>query len=374
MSTMYKPQVAKIVIFIASMSITQILLFYYYSSGRHGAFVQRWTVKSLGEQRCRNCQSKQENTTEEIQTMNRTALVYSTTFLSKCKASRLEHLLQTIPSNIDVWLLHNHIVTRKNHLKKSLDNLNYFEKKYGLRHLNQEPDVIKGHFDGLRSGPSKSSFLKWMMTHREYAYAWHMEDDVVLTGEWHKFFQRFDSDKADFVSTRYPTIPTWIWYHRNCDIDADYFSRPEAANVSVHHKTRKRGNNSTNTIPCYEVLDWKSLWPLIRVSRKGVSYLLKDLLSGALSGHHEAIVQALLLGHRDLTFSEISQKVAHIFPGGWGPYKDSTNLKLTIFEPIEADRVYHPVKCDAYPGVKQMEEFEQLLVSYGWINNGTTIV
>jgi hypothetical protein len=49
-----------------------------------------------------------------------------------------------------------------------------------------------------------------------------------------------------------------------------------------------------------------------------VKHLWDDLFSGALSEHHEAIVQALLLGHDDLSFTEISPEVAHIAAGGWG--------------------------------------------------------
>jgi hypothetical protein len=365
-STMLKvSNSAKVLICLTLLAITEILS--KYSLTMHATVIQKRALDS-------NKYEPIPVRVDEIrpaQTLKRTAIVYTTKYLSKCKAILLEHLLQTRPPTMDVWLLHNHDVVRQEEvLQQSLHNLNYLKQKYGLRDRTQELVVFRGHFDDGRSGHSKSSFLKWMMDHsEEYDYAWGMEDDILVTGEWKNLFELYDSHEADFVSTRVNHAPNWGWYHRNCSISRDYIARAASSGMSVRYN-----GTLEERIPCNRVLRWGTMWPLIRISKQGAKYLWEDLLSGALSGHHEAIVQGLLLGHGDLTFTEFPLAVAHIIAGGWGPYKNSTELKLQIFYPVTASKVYHPVKCDSYRGVVGTAEFEKLMISYGWKNSSESFM
>ncbi|KAG7370217.1 hypothetical protein IV203_027963 [Nitzschia inconspicua] len=306
-----------------------------------------------------------------LPTLNRTAIVYATKYLSDCKAIRLEHLLQTAPPNMDVWFFHNHDILNDKDKGQSMRYLKKFEDKYGLKNLNQERTRTMGNFDGSsRTGTSKSSFLKFVRTHPEYDYAWIVEDDVMITGGWRIFFERYGDDDADFISQKIGQNRDWHWYHHGCNFDEDYILEGK-----LNHNDSLKFKNSTQgaRVNCIQLLNWAAMWPLIRVSQKGAKHLMEDLLSGLIQGHHEAIVQAILLRYQALKFSSIPSEVAEIHGGGWGPWKNSTNLKLDLFQPISMGYVYHPVKCEAYMDLGGTEEFEKLMTKYGWKKNGTSI-
>jgi hypothetical protein len=310
-----------------------------------------------------------------LHTMNRTAIVFASRYLSTCKAVRLEHLLQTAPPNMDVWFLHNHqSMTETENIRQSKHNLEYFQKKYGLQHVNQLPTPMRGNFDDNRSVVSKSSFLQFSRSHPEYEYAWLLEDDVIMAGDWTGFFERYDDNDSDFISHRKQQPRNWDWYHINCNIDTNYLP-PEISSRNVNKiKTIDTKYSNSTRINCDQFLDWSALWPLIRVSRRGATHLYEDLMSGVIQGHHEAIVQAMMLKHTELKFTAIPNEIANITAGGWGPWEDSRKLKLDVFQPITVGKVYHPVKCDAYPGKRGEKQFERLMMAYGWEKNEGAIV
>ncbi|KAG7337058.1 hypothetical protein IV203_008198 [Nitzschia inconspicua] len=267
---------------------------------------------------------------------------------------------------MDVWFFHNHDILNDTEKRQSTRNLKYFEDRYGLKNYNQKGVGIKEPFDDAISGNSKGSLLKFVTSHREYDYAWMAEDDVMITGDWRSFFERFESDDADFVSKQVEHKRDWYWYHHDCKIDEDYISEENLNHTgNLNHKAQ---------VKCDEILNWAALWPLIRVSKQAAKHLMEDLLSGLIQGHHEAMVQAIILKHPTLKFRTIPSDVANVMAGSWDPCKDSAKLKLDMFQPVSMGKVYHPVKCEANKDLAGMEEFERHMKDYGWKKHGTAIV
>jgi hypothetical protein len=304
--------------------------------------------------------------------VNRTAIVYVTKALDECKAIRLEHLLQTTSPDWDIWILHNHDRLESNGetsaLQSSLEYVRRLERQHtNLFHASQMNETIPD-FDSSISGAAKSSFVRWLVEHKEYQYAWNMEDDILFTGKWSQFFDQIQIQAApaaaDFVGPHIKRNDAWSRFSTPpCYMDKRY--------ISYVDKDPKIAANTT-TVSCGEVLQWSSLWSVVRISNRWAHQLLADLQSGVLHGHHEAIFQALQKGHADLKYAKLPPDLeGHNEAGSWGRYKDKTKSSLELYQPVEANRIYHPLKCEAYIG-ERLGEFKELMVSYGW-NNGTSL-
>jgi hypothetical protein len=289
----------------------------------------------------------------------KTAIVYLTKALDECKAIRLGHLLQTVPPNMDVWLLHNHnLMANNDRLNSSLDHVRRLEHEHVLYNASQANIKIQ-EFDDKSSGAAKSSFLRWVVQHPEYKHTWHMEDDMLFTGEWSHFFAHTADAEADFVGAQFKRISGWTYFEgTRCSMDQTYIPSysENGSNISLNGR-----------IMCRDVMSWRTLWSITRVSTRFAQFLLEDLESGSLQGHHEAVVQGVLMGHANLTFRELPSNVGYYKAGGWGRFKDRTNCSLEMYQPIEDNRYYHPVKCEAYTGEK-LEHFKEIMMTYGWSN------
>ncbi|KAL3924735.1 MAG: hypothetical protein SGILL_000862 [Bacillariaceae sp.] len=303
---------------------------------------------------------------------SKTAIAFVTRALDDCKAIRLEHLLQTISTEFDVWVLHNHDQmeisneTQALQLQTSLDLIQQLEQRHPNLYTESQKNEAIDVFDDAISGAAQSSFVRWVVKQHEYNHSWVMEDDVLFTGQWSHFFEAvqhkeegMDAD-IDIVATLGKRSKEWVHFYW-CRIDKKY--------ISFVEKDTKEPTNST-TVPCIQVLQWAGLWSLARVSNRWAHYLLNDLQSGVLVGFHETVFQALEMGHADLknmTFP--SHVVGHHEAGSWGPYWDKTKCSLEMKEhqPVEANRLYHPLKCEAYAG-DRFHKLKELLVSYGWNN------
>jgi hypothetical protein len=290
----------------------------------------------------------------------KTAIVYLTKALDECRAIRLGHLLQTVPPNMDVWLLHNHNLTNNETiLTTSMNHVRRLQRKHLLYSESQANEQIQ-KFDTKRSGAAKSSFLRWIVEHPEYKHAWHMEDDILFTGEWSHFFAHADN-KADFVGPQFKPNDSWIHFKNDqCTMDQNY----------IRSSSNKRSNSTVNgRIMCRKVLTLRSLWSIVRISTRLAQLLLNDLESGTIEGHHEAVLQGALMAHANLTFMELPPLVGRNTAGGWGRYVDRTICSLDIYQPINDNQLYHPVKCEAYTGEK-LDNFKEIMMTYGW-SNGT---
>jgi hypothetical protein len=291
----------------------------------------------------------------------RTAIVYLTRALDDCRAVRLSHLLQTAPPNMDVWLLHNHnLIANKGKLTTSMNHVRRLEREHVLFNSSQANKKIE-EFDDEASGPAKSSFLRWVIQHPEYKHAWHMEDDVFFTGPWNNFFDQADAN-ADFVGVKITRVNGWGYFSgTRCSMDPMYIpsynNKTRSTNISIDHER----------ILCRNVLTWRSLWSIVRVSNQYAQFLLDDLESGALHGHHEAVVHGVLLGHANLTFAELPPLAGFYTAGGWGIYRNRSACSLDLYQPLQDNRYYHPVKCEAYRGEK-LDHFKEIMITSGRSN------
>jgi hypothetical protein len=90
---------------------------------------------------------------------------------------RLDHLLQTAPSDVDIWIFHNHNImtneTEQSKLNESLDHLRQLERDHFLYSESQASIPIK-RFDTEISGAARSSFLRWAVQHPEYRHVWQI--------------------------------------------------------------------------------------------------------------------------------------------------------------------------------------------------------
>ncbi|KAG7366282.1 hypothetical protein IV203_028952 [Nitzschia inconspicua] len=300
---------------------------------------------------------------------NNTAIVFTTAYLTECKAMRLEHLLQTAPSSMDIWLLHNHNVTKKiypNRFQKSSTFLRILKERFPRLHeVNQQSEPLV-EFDTIRSGTSKSSFVKWLVSHPIYQHAWNLEDDILFTGRWDLFFEEYGSRDDDVIGVRGRRKSHWEQY-KSC-----HFDRITSA---IEERSKNETNittiNSTviDRVQCKEVASLGVLWPMFRLSSQAAALLLDDIQSGALRGHHEAVIHPLMLRHRRMTFHDImGGHIGVVEAGGWGRFRNARKLKLAFYEPVSSNRIYHPVKCEAYEdNSKSMVQFQDILTSFGYV-------
>jgi hypothetical protein len=289
----------------------------------------------------------------------RTAVVYLTRALDECRAMRLGHLLQTVPPNMDVWLLHNHnLMNNGTKLITSINHVRRLEREHILYNQSQANELIT-EFDDPPSGAAKSSFLRWVVAHPEYKHAWHMEDDIFFTGKWSHFFAQADKE-ADFIGAKFERINGWEYFRgTRCSMDQTY----------IPSYIKKRSNITVNgRIMCRDVLTWRTLWCIARFSTQFAQFLLDDILSGTLQGHHEGVVHGVLMGHENLTFSDLPPISGYYKSGGWGNFKNRSYCSLDTYQPINDNRYYHPVKCDAYTG-ERLDYFKEILMTYGWSNS-----
>jgi hypothetical protein len=295
-----------------------------------------------------------------------TAIVYLTKALDECKAIRLDHLLQTAPPDVDVWFLHNHnIMTNEmeqSKLNESLDHLRQLERDHFL-YSESQANIHVQRFDTNTSGASKSSFLRWAVQHQEYNHVWQIEDDVLFTGEWSHFFAHADAE-ADFVGRRVQDKKKWYhWEEDRCTLAQNYLP-PEIQKRLV----RRLNTTLEERIFCRDVLSWRGTWSIIRVSTRLAQFLLDDLESGALQGHHEAVLHGLQMGHVNLTFKELPLLVGSNEAGSWGRYLNRSACSLEMYQPVQHNRLYHPLKCEAYAGVDKLDLFKEIMKTYGWSN------
>jgi hypothetical protein len=293
----------------------------------------------------------------------RTAVVYLTKALDECRAIRLGHLLQTIPPNMDVWLLHNHnFMNNGTKLTTSINHVRRLEREHRLYNESQASKHIKG-FDSPTSGAAKSSFLRWVVSHPEYKHAWHIEDDMFFTGAWSHFFALADTE-ADFVGAQFHHIDGWGYFRGDrCSIDQKY----------IPSYIEKRTNITINgRVMCRDVLAWRTLWSIVLVSTLFAQLILEDLESGMIEGHHEAVVHGVLMGHANLTFSDLPPISGYYTTGGWGKFQNRTKCSLDLYQPVKDNRFYHPLKCEAYSGEK-LDHFKEIMMTYGW-SDGTLLL
>ena len=79
----------------------------------------------------------------------KTAVVYVAKYLTECKAARLKHIIDTTPSAMDVWLLHDHASSKPKQAQSSEEYMKSLMPR--LQQASQQKAKIRG-IDGTRSG------------------------------------------------------------------------------------------------------------------------------------------------------------------------------------------------------------------------------
>ena len=122
--------------------------------------------------------------------------------------------------------------------------------------------------DSLIPGSNHFPLLKFYKEFPQYDYYWLVEDDVRFTGDWSDFFDAFEMDNSDFISSylrKYADEPDWPWWGslKNC---------------------------GTGVETCDLVHTFN---PIYRISNRALERVDKCLKDGW-SGHHEVLFPTLL--------------------------------------------------------------------------------
>ncbi len=271
---------------------------------------------------------------------NRTAVVVTMSYVDQCEAVRLRHLIDT--SGLHVWLLHGHDILRKKKPGAIALSENITTRIPGLHLWPQLKEPIE-NFDSRVSGATKSSFLKFLIEHAQYDYAWHVESDVFFTGAWRSALVSKDRE-SDFLCTKSFNQTGERWWTKigngTCTID---------------------GKN------CSQILPKQSYWMATRVSRRLAVSLIESLASNQITGHHEALIAAFC---KERGFKLQTLKAYLIgktfYAGSTVPYKERAREKrsstLARDGKVFKSKLYHPVKCVAYSSPQVMQaEIDQWL-------------
>jgi hypothetical protein len=282
---------------------------------------------------------------------DRTAVVWVCRYLDECGAARLKHLLMTVgaqqeSNKLDVWILYNHRSIKQGTPEHQLSvklmaDLKKFAKAelgFQLRGAQQATTTLP--LDGSRSGPGKSSFLKFVVQ-SQYGHAWHLEDDVWFTGHWsHVLAAKYAAH--DVVATGGPVPNTWYYYIKQCSIKIpawpEFLQPPQRMYMGLE---------------CSKIQKFMVRWPLVRVSLRFAEALQELSKAGAVIGHHEAIIAPMCHAYRyDCSWNELKPWTGHLVTAGWGKWTNSSAMTLERHGVetgnITDNKLYHPVKCSSY--------------------------
>jgi len=192
------------------------------------------------------------------------------------------------------------------------------------------------------SGLSKPAFVHWL-ANSDYEFAWHIEDDVVYTGNWTRLFAVGAASHVDLV---------------NC-----YSDIKDNARLPWLEKFPAKTCNTTSSTTCYadsrvNHIITKSRWPVLGMSRRLARAIAAEFEDdhGA-RGHHETLVGTICRLNdwctmRSLPSSCMGRFVLRGFHGlssqmyGRGSSFDLPKLaKDSLAGVVQPNRLYHPIKC-----------------------------
>ena len=165
--------------------------------------------------------------------------------------------------------------------------------------------------DSLIPGSNHFPLLKFYKEFPQYDYYWLVEDDVRFTGDWSDFFDAFEMDNSDFISSylrKYADEPDWPWWGslKNC---------------------------GTGVETCDLVHTFN---PIYRISNRALECVDKCLKDGW-SGHHEVLFPTLL--------SMSGMSVRDFNDGKSMFYFNETFSHLPLKpQDVRHNVLYHPIK------------------------------
>lgn len=165
--------------------------------------------------------------------------------------------------------------------------------------------------DSLIPGSNHFPLLKFYKEYPQYDYYWLVEDDVRFTGDWSDFFDAFELDKSDFISSylrKYADEPYWPWWEslKNCETGVETCDLVHTFN------------------------------PIYRISNRALERVDKCLKDGW-SGHHEVLFPTLL---------SMSGMSVRDFNDGKSMFYFNETFSHQPLKPqnIRHNVLYHPIK------------------------------
>jgi len=170
--------------------------------------------------------------------------------------------------------------------------------------------------NSLVPGSNHFPLMQFYLDHPNFDYYWVIEDDVVFSGDWNYFFESFNHEQADFISTyiQYENVnPGWYWWN-----------------------TLLTGNDRVDT-------KIRSFNPVYRLSNFALHITDKALKNGW-SGHHEVLLPTLI-AHEGLKIVDMGDQGPFV-EGKFTPffYTAQTMSHLPVEVSAEKNLLFHPVK------------------------------
>jgi len=192
-------------------------------------------------------------------------------------------------------------------------------------------------FDTHRSGRSKSAFLRWAAASK-FDYIWHIEEDVLYTGEWHRVLALPEADRdADLIALFKPWTEAMFDHRRRT---GKKISKWDDCTLSSAGEKKR----------CTEFSTDQTFWPVLRISRTFASVLLRQLSLVGTAGHHEYLVDAVCQSagkEGPKACKKVTLGGRHeIHLGAFSKFKRTSAHKLSNHN-VQASKLYHPVKCAA---------------------------
>lgn len=262
--------------------------------------------------------------------MMRNAILFSSHLLDEVVLARIGKLRSEVPVGYDVYFFFDESkLKRKNVLRHAgSPALEHGEEIW--RNYKQANRYFTTKIPGNEDGMLLGAF------HRlpRYDYYWYLEYDVVYTGNWKDFFDEFDGNEADMLSTnisRHDEIPDWpLWKS---------VEMPDGMDLSRN---------------CW----LRSFNPILRLSHRAMEVLTEECSKGW-AGHSEAVMPTILM-HRGLVVEDFGGDGEFTPKGREHRHYRSNRLDNSlapgtfVFRPPmavpgnEPGKLWHPVKDAAH--------------------------
>jgi len=195
----------------------------------------------------------------------KTAILFFSHIVNQMTLIRYDELARGKPADYDLYWV---IQTEGENLHRLPEGINAIPFKYDdLSSLGYTP-IHQNHIIGC------SNFIveRFFLSHPYYDYVWTVEYDVMFTGKWELFFDAFENNRADLLSSHIESYSKansdWPWWHPAI-WGKEYISMGKRI---------------------------KSFNPIYRLSAAALT-LLDELLRKSNAGHYEMFVPTMLHHH-----------------------------------------------------------------------------
>lgn len=291
---------------------------------------------------------------------SRVAVVLAVKSIDKCREMRARSLAVLVGSGFDVWILHSPEAQDQ----EVLDNLTAMN----IRSEAQEQNFTESwkQFGSKRIGYAMAAFLRFVVKHSEYDFAWHLEDDVYYTGNWTKLLAQLQADfptESLLARTYYETksvrksnklMKEGRLCKGECGLTggASCFLKKKTGLKlfgAPHLWNEKKGLRKLDQMIV------KVWWMMARVSHEYAVKLAMHLDDGA-SGNHECIAAPFCMSQSRFrkgssgwcTTAQLPDSVLKTWsPGGLrnNSIQDRLAQRMQAGQ-LEPDKLYHPMKCE----------------------------